>query len=341
MPLVSIVIVNYNGAHLLERCLQSVYQQSYRPMEVILVDNSSSDASVDLVRSRFPEVRVVVCEHNLGFAGGNNAGVEVAKGQYVVLLNNDTQVEPEWLERLVTAVVPPTVAVASSLILTEGIPGRYYERNGSINLLGHNIMRKFTKPHNIFFAGGASMAFKKDMLGLPFDADYFAYAEDVYLSLRARFLGYEVVHAHTSVVHHIGSATAGRQPKALTTFLQERNRLLNLFLFFSWKTVLRALPLVFLNILGKLTVSLVSTRYSFGGLLRAYWWFMIHWSVVLRKRANMRGRCVVSDDHVTSWMTADLTNGESRLGRLGNLTSRMYHRLVGIRTLEVLPRESL
>ncbi|HAP35973.1 MAG TPA: hypothetical protein DCQ28_08550, partial [Bacteroidetes bacterium] len=127
----------------------------------------------------FLKPSIIKSNKNLGFAGGNNLGVKNAKGELIVLLNNDTVVHQGWLQGLANAITNENVAAASSLIKTEGIPDKYYEKNGSINFLGHNIMRIFDEPTDIFFAGGASMIFKKDIIGVPFDEDYFVYGEDV------------------------------------------------------------------------------------------------------------------------------------------------------------------
>ncbi len=337
-PLCSIILVNYNGRHLLDACLNALFLQSGPSFEVILVDNDSSDGSVGYVRERFPKARLVEAGRNLGFAGGNNLGVEKARGQLIALLNNDTVVEPAWLAGLVSASEPDDVAIVSSLVLTEGIPVRYYEKNGSINFLCHNIMRIFERPENIFYGGGASVLFKKNLLGEPFDGDYFAYCEDIYLGLRARFKGYRVVHTNASVVRHIGSATAGKQKTGLTTYLQERNRLLTLLVFFSWWTIVRVLPYLIINKVSKLALSVVSNRYSFTGLLRAYVWFVVHPGAIARKRAHLATERRVHENEVISWMTGELTNGETAPGRMLNRAALAWCRLVGLKTVDFLPR---
>jgi len=335
--LCSVIIVNYNGKQLLMDCLASVMAQSYSPFEVLLIDNASIDGSVAFVRSTFPQVRVIEARENLGFAGGNNLGVRHARGNLIVLLNNDTIVQDGWLAHLVEAVDPEDAAVAASLVLTEGIPQKYYERNGSINFLGHNIMRVFTRPENIFYAGGASLIYKKTLLGIPFDEEYFAYGEDVYLGLRARFLGYKVVHTNASVVQHLGGATAGKQRSPRFTMLQERNRVLNILLFFSLFTLIRVAPFLFLNALAKSIASLGSSKYSTRGVLLAYGWLVAHPARVLRKRRVLRGEHTVDEREVISWMSSRLTGGETGMARLVDSLSTLYCKLVGLKTVETLP----
>lgn len=115
-PFVSIIILNYNGRELLRTCLDSVLKNSYPKSgyEVILVDNASTDGSASFVEKHFPSVKVIRSSENLGFTGGNNLGLEHAKGSYIVLLNSDTRVEKEWLQELVKAAKPKHVGMLSS-----------------------------------------------------------------------------------------------------------------------------------------------------------------------------------------------------------------------------------
>jgi GT2 family glycosyltransferase len=337
---VSVIIVNFNGKHLLASCLGSVAGQRFDSFEVLLVDNGSTDGSSEFVRENFPGVRLIASATNLGFAGGNNLGVEHARGELIVLLNNDTIVEEGWLEGLVAAVKPEGVAIAGSLVITDGIPSAYYERNGSINFLGHNIMRIFTHPENLFYAGGASLIYKKSILGRPFDPTYFAYGEDVYLGLRARRMGLRIVHTNASRVRHFGGGTAGHNPSRRLKMLQERNRLLNLFLFFSVWTIVRTLPYILANLLARLAGGLLSRRHSAFASMQAYLWIVCNIPLIGAKRKQLAPDFRVDDDAVLSWMTAKVTQGESAIGRVLNAIALTYCRLVGLRTIESLPEGS-
>lgn len=117
-PFVSILIVNYNGRHLLEECLSSVFAVKYpkSQYEVILVDNNSSDDSIRFVQKQYPQVRIVESQVNVGFAGGNALALQYAKGELIALLNSDTRVDTRWLDELVEAIAAPNVGVANSKI---------------------------------------------------------------------------------------------------------------------------------------------------------------------------------------------------------------------------------
>lgn len=333
MPLCSVVIVNFNGKQFLENCLSSVLNQNVHGFEVLLVDNGSKDGSAEFVLESFPTVKVVVLSENHGFAGGNNAGVKTAAGDIIVLLNNDTIVPPDWLETLIAPLRHPSVAIASSHVITEGIPTSHYERNGSLNLLGHNVMHVFREPQQLFYPNGASLAYKRALLGLPFDETYFAYSEDAYLGIRARFLGYSVVHVTESRVQHFGGGTSRRIPSRRITFLQERNRLLTFLLFFSPVTLLRMSPYYLLNTIAKVFASFVG-KYHFTGVVQAYLWIGTHVRTILHKRTILGKEKHVTDNEVLAWMTARVVNGDSLLARVVNGLSVAYCKLVGLRTIE-------
>ncbi|MDH4071322.1 MAG: glycosyltransferase family 2 protein [Ignavibacteria bacterium] len=334
-PLVSVIVLNFNGLRFLDPCLRTVLNQGYSPFEVLLVDNDSRDGSPAYVEKHFPGVRLIHSGANLGFAGGNNLGVARAKGELIVLLNNDTTVEEGWLQGLVEAVSRENVAIASSFVLTEGIPARYYERNGSVNLVGHNIMRVFSRPEEILYAGGTSMIFRKSIVDVPFEDLYFAYSEDLYCSLRARFKGYQVVQAPSSVVRHVGSGTARTTASSTLTMLRERNRLLTIVLFFDRWTLIRIIPFFAGNMLAKVMIAVLSGRYSLPGLIRAYLWFPINVRWIIGKRRGLRRERICQEQEILSLMSARLTNGESAAGRLINRMSLFYCRMTGLRTIEI------
>src|SRR5574341_1061761 len=104
-PFVSIIIVNFNGAHHLHECLVSIEETDYRNYEVVLVDNASHDDSIAIVENNFPWVRIIPLSQNCGFAEGSNLGASYAQGEFIVFLNNDTKVHKRWLSELVNGIV--------------------------------------------------------------------------------------------------------------------------------------------------------------------------------------------------------------------------------------------
>jgi GT2 family glycosyltransferase len=232
MPEVSVVIVTWNGRHHLDACLPSVQAQAGVSAEIVLVDNASTDGTIEHVRERFPDVRVVALPRNLGFAGGNNAGVRAARGQFVALLNNDTIASPGWLRALVNGV---DEATGYSLVTSRIV---YMHAPNVIDSAGDGLLRwggAFKRHHGapaavaamsgeVFGVCGAACLMPKavfDELG-GFDEDFFASHEDVDLSYRARLRGYRCRYVADAVVRHHGSATLGRV-SAFSVFQGQRN----------------------------------------------------------------------------------------------------------------------
>jgi GT2 family glycosyltransferase len=309
--------------------------------ETILVDNGSTDGSLIFVRSAFPRVRIVENHENLGFAAGNNRGVEQARGEFVVLLNNDTVVEPDWLQELIEPLEKGEAALVSSQVFTEGISSRYYEKGGTLSLLGYNIMRIFDDQEALFYVTGCAMAFRRRDFPKPFDDDYVFYSEDMYVSLRARFLGLRLMQAPRSVVHHVGSGTAGRLSRRVITFYQERNRLLNLLLFFDKRLIFRLIPMILASFVARSMLAVLSLvmldmrrRRSLLGILEGYLWLPFHIRKLMQKRRVIQNEKRVEDEDVIALMSCKVTNAENSLGRSLNRVAFAYCRLLGIHTIE-------
>jgi GT2 family glycosyltransferase len=330
---VSIVVLNYNGLRFLKICLDSLIRQSYKNFEIIFFDNNSSDGSAQFVRDNYNEtgIKIIESSQNLGFAGGNNEAIKHAENDLIILVNNDVKAEENWLENIVNAMKDKNT-IASSYIITEGIDPRYYETNGSVSYLMYNVMNIFDNIEDEFYPNGCSVIFRKSEIGEPFDGDYFYYSEDLYLGLRARFGGMKIKFIKNSVIHHIGGGS--NKSNSIRTFYQERNRLLNLFSFFSFWFLIRILPIISLVTSIKLIDSVFSPRVSFWGLARAYLWFIFHFTIVLKKRRNINEFKKVNEKEVIKYMTSKLLNHENPLKRIINSVSYYYSRLMGIKPIE-------
>jgi len=207
--LVSIIIVNYNGKSFLYDCLYSLYSITYDDYEVILIDNHSSDGSVDFVKQNFPNVVIKQLEQNFGFAKANNIGADIAKGDLLLFLNNDTKVTEEFLEPLVTEMKSDEIAICQSLLLKPD--GEVDSAGDFVDKYGRAYNSKKI-PHNtssILSARGACMLVKKDVFDVlgKFDERFFVSFEDVDLGWRAWIYGYKVVVVPKSIVYHYGGGT--------------------------------------------------------------------------------------------------------------------------------------
>lgn len=335
----SIIILNFNGKKFLQDCISSVLVQSYTEFELIIFDNNSTDGSIQYVNESFkdPRIKVISSGSNLGFAGGNLEAMKHTSNDLIVLLNNDTKVDKDWLKFLAESVKERNT-VASSFVRTEGIPEKYYEKNGTVSYLMYNIMNVFSSPEDEFYPNGCSVIFRKSEIGEPFDADYFYYSEDVYLGLKARFAGRKIKFAKDSLVQHYGGGSHSTDKKK--TFYSERNRLLNVYLFFSVWTIIRFLPYVAFNQTAKLLLSLFSSKYSFPGLVRAYFWFYLNIPAIVRKRKNLRENFKTSEREVISKMSCKIFNGSSFAVSLVNKLSYFYSRIAGFKPIEFYQRDT-
>ena len=234
----SIVIPNYNGQKYLGDCLDSLYRIDFpqEDYEIIVVDNASSDSSCEFIRSTYPEVLLIRVEKNLGFAGGCNLGISRSSGEYIVLLNNDTVVDANWLKELVAvADSDGDVAIVGSKLLFKEDPGRIQNAMSFITTRGDGgdvgsgqlDEGQYDSTREAMAACGASMLIRRALIEAigALDEDFFAYYEDVDLCYRARLYGRKIVFAPRSVVYHIHSATSGEW-SPFFMFLVLRNKLL-------------------------------------------------------------------------------------------------------------------
>ncbi len=219
-PLVSVVIPNWNGAHHLPACLDSLARQRYRRFEVIVVDNGSTDGSLALLTRDYPHVRLVPLGENRGFAPACNAGIRAARGEIIALLNNDTEADPGWLEAVVAAFGrhPEAGAVASKMRLFDRrdhlhTAGDFYRLDGTPGNRGawQRDDGRFDTEEPVFSACGGSAVYRRAMLdeiGL-FDERFFFSCEDVDLGWRAQLAGWACIYVPDAVVYHKLSATGG------------------------------------------------------------------------------------------------------------------------------------
>ena len=232
MRTVSIVIPNYNGKHFLEDCLRSVFAQDIEDQEVIVVDNGSTDGSLEYLNT-YPGVRTIAMDKNYGFCGAVNAGIKAAKSDYVILLNNDTEVNKNFAKELLNAIRADEKIFSCSSKMVQfhdrtrmDDAGDYYCALGWAFGRGKGgLVEKYDKPVDIFAACAGAAIYRKKMLETLgcFDEDHFAYLEDIDLGYRARIQGYRNVYAPKAVVYHVGSGFSGSAHNAFKVKLSSRN----------------------------------------------------------------------------------------------------------------------
>ncbi len=218
--LFSVVIPNWNGIRFLPTCLDALKQQTYPNIEVIVVDNASSDGSQDLIRRDYAWVKLIDLPENRGFTGACNAGMQAAQGEFVALLNNDTEVDPNWAAAVVDAFArhPEVGSIASKMLLFDQrdhihTAGDYFTKAGRAGNRGvwQADGGQFDHEEYVFSACGGSSVYRKvllDQIGL-LDDDFFFSLEDVDLGWRANLAGWRCLYTPAAVVYHHLSATGG------------------------------------------------------------------------------------------------------------------------------------
>ena len=210
VPLVSIIIINYNGKSYLEKCLESIKKIKYDNLEIIVVDNNSTDGTMEFLAQNYPSIITLKLDKNYGFAKPNNVAAKIAKGDFLLFLNNDTEVTPNFLTELVQVLVGnDQIGICQSLLLK---PNGEIDSSGDfIDTIGvvYNSKEPIDKIREISSARGASMIIRKELfldLG-GFDEQFFVSFEDVDLGWRTWIKGYKVAINPKSVVYHHGGKT--------------------------------------------------------------------------------------------------------------------------------------
>jgi GT2 family glycosyltransferase len=290
-PLVSIIILNFNGENYIERCLFSVLGTEYPNFEVIFVDNASKDSSLEIIEKTFAHdkrLRIFKNTQNLGFSAGSNLGFSHAKGNYIVFLNNDTIADPYWLTALVDIMEEDeTIGLAGSTILS--IDGEKLRGAGGVwsdYLLflcpigaGKGGDFKFIPTFEVSFATGCSMIAKKEFLdeiGL-FDPEIPYNYDDTLLSLKTWLAGKRVVSVSNSRICHIGGASTKKfWSNESVTFSLLRAKLCLLFdAYFNLKDLLKALVILFFSSVVESVYSVRNKNLSeIVGNIRAFTWVL-------------------------------------------------------------------
>jgi GT2 family glycosyltransferase len=220
---VAVVIVNFNSGQLLKRCLLSLSRQTYREFKTLIVDNGSQDSSLHGIVEAFPAVEILLAHRNLGFAAANNVGIRhLADSEWIALLNPDAFPEHDWLENLLRAAKSqPQFSFFGSRMLIADRPhlldgaGDAYHVSGLVWRQGHGHRADvgYAIQQEIFSPCAAAALYRRsvfhDVGG--FDEDYFCYVEDIDLAFRLRLAGHRCLYVPSAVVHHVGSATTGKQ----------------------------------------------------------------------------------------------------------------------------------
>ncbi|MFN3979382.1 MAG: glycosyltransferase family 2 protein [Caldilinea sp.] len=232
---VAVVIVNWNGLMFLPACLLSLSRQTYPNVEIVVVDNASTDGSVAYLEQHHPHVQIIRNTRNVGFAAACNQGIQATSTEFIALLNNDAVAHPQWLAAMVEMMADPVVGMCACRMLSMhdadviDSAGIAVDRLGYAWGIGGGLQDRpenYPAPHQVFGPSGGAGLYRRRMLddiGL-FDEDFFAYLEDVDLAWRGQWAGWQCRFVANAIVFHVHSATTARIPH-LKGWLLARNRI--------------------------------------------------------------------------------------------------------------------
>jgi len=323
----SIVIINWNGrknlGELFDKCMESVMNTKYKNFEVIFVDNASADGSYEYAQSKC-DFRFFRNSENLGFVGGNNVGARFCEGDVIVFLNNDTIVDPDWLDEPATLFENPKVGIVQSnlrMLNDPAIPDSIGHIISTIVLPIENtfFMDEPTEPLSIFGGKGAALSVRKELferLG-GFDEDYFFYFEESDLCWRARLLGYDVYFSPNSIVLHKGGGTF-RNGKLL--YHRQKNTIASMIKCYELKNLIKYLPVRLLfEMVGVFYLAFKKPSLAIGNI-KALGWVLKNTGKLLTKRKEIQRTRVVADKEmfergfITKSLRMTFNYTRSRLG---------------------------
>jgi len=300
-PIVSILIVHYKGLHQLRACVSSLQSTKQPGIEVLIVDNGSSENIADALPD--PNLwKLIPSDRNLGFAGGNNLGLNHCKGKYVLLLNDDTIANPEFVStlsrylddhpnvgivqgKMLLPRFEDTLDVCGSFLTAFGLPYHYgyYKPDGP----------KYQRNYPVFSAKGACLMFRRDLVsqlgGFLFDEDFFCYYEEADFCHRAWLAGYEVHFVASPPIQHLMGGTAGESQSVFVLRHYLRNMTFSLLSNLSFASRLRILPLFFSTLIASaFAAALTLKRAQLVAHLGAIAYSIAHYGKIMKRRRLIR-----------------------------------------------------
>ena len=249
-PLVSVIVLNYNAGELLLNCVESVKKSAYKDLEIIVVDNISTDKSQKICKEKYPDIKLIQNDENFGYCEGNNIGIREAEGDYIIILNPDTIVESNWIEELISAYNKFGEGLYQPKHLSLNEKTVYMSAGNMLNIFGFGYAREkgnkdenqFNKIEEIGYASGTCLFTSSAVLkkvGL-FDPFIFLYHDDLDLGWRASQLGIKSYYVPTSLIYHAESYSL--KWNAEKFYWLERNRKYCILTHYSKQTYSKIFP---------------------------------------------------------------------------------------------------
>ena len=313
-PMVSVVIPHYGGTEILGDCLTSLNKCSYPNLEIIVVDNASPDDSVQFIKSNFPEVNLIQSEYNRGFAGGCNFGAQHAKGEYILILNNDTTHEPDWIDHLVNMMESNPIISAVQPKIKNYDKRDYFDHAGACGGFMDKYCFPFARgrifntvekdegqyddPCTIFWASGTAFLTRKNIfeqLG-GFDETFFAHMEEIDYHWKSQMLGHEIWVEPAAVIYHKGAVTLPvSSPRK--TYLNYRNSLILLLTNYPASISFRLLfPRFFMECISLIKEILTFNWGHAFSIIKSWVWIMGHCGILKQRRKFLKDKNIAAPE---------------------------------------------
>lgn len=311
---VSVIILNWNSRDFIEECISCVLNQTFSPIEIIVVDNASCDGSIELISTRFGrKIRVIQNEQNLGFAGGMNRGIAAAQGEYLLLLNSDVFLKEDYVERVVERFMAD---VENAIGVIGGKLYRFIEgrRTRQVDHVGFFLRARMavTNSNNhsteefVFGSSGACPTIRRKTLsdivlspGQWFDEAYFAYNEDIDLWFRCQLLGWQVLFLPVAEGWHVHSGSVGGKQRLYERsdelqFHALKNRYMTILKDYPSLLFVLMLPVLLLVEIAVIFYFALNHPHTLKNLWRAWAYIFQNRSDILKRRHIIQSRRTIS-----------------------------------------------
>ncbi|RXA21936.1 glycosyltransferase family 2 protein [Methanosarcina sp. MSH10X1] len=310
-PDITVIIPNYNGKHYLDDCLTSLTKQSYKNFEVTIIDNASSDGSLEYIKTNFPQFNVIENSHNLGFSKAVNQGARLSKATFLAILNNDTVVDSRCLEEFInfTKMFDDFGSCQSKVLL--------YDHKDVINTIGNEIFylglgwsggygqheQSYNDIKEVTYCSGASLFVKRDVLqqvGYFDDEEVFMYHDDLDLGWRLLLYGYKNYFAPKSIVYH--KYQYNRNNKKY--YFLEVSRFVSIIKYYEFQTILLIFPVLFTLEIGIILFSIY--KGWFKSKIKSYAYIFSNFGRLLEKRKRIQKSRLLPDKSILSYFTDEI-----------------------------------
>jgi GT2 family glycosyltransferase len=308
---VSVIVLNYNGKNFLEICLPSIKKQTYKNIEILVADNNSSDNSCQYIKENFPEVKIIKNSDNFGYAKANNIAANEAIGDFLLFLNNDTELFSDMIEKLVKVYKKKSILAPAQILSVNKETDKIGAAGNGMDIFGYPYVNKNPKKTRVFYVDGAAIFVERTdffTIGM-FDDELFIFQEDIDFSWRAKLLGYEIIQCwDAKFYHYSGGAVLGGgfknkqyETSYFRRYLNEKNIIRNILKNYSFFFCVGILLIIITIHFFEIIVLIITGNWKAAACyLRAYKWNFINIDNTLKFRKKVQENRVISDFKVFS-----------------------------------------